>query len=36
MEIKLDQEWLQLIMEAKDLGLSIEEVNDFLHTIKNE
>ncbi|WP_338449605.1 anti-repressor SinI family protein [Niallia oryzisoli] len=26
----LDQEWLELIKEAQDLGLSIEEVRDFL------
>lgn len=26
----LDMEWLALIMEAKSLGLSFEEVNEFL------
>ncbi|WP_416827771.1 anti-repressor SinI family protein [Ectobacillus polymachus] len=26
----LDREWLLLIMEAKNLGLSFEEVNNFL------
>ena len=34
MEGKLDQEWLQLIIEAKNMGLSIEDVNDFLQSIK--
>ncbi len=36
MEGKLDQEWLQLIIEAKNMGLSIEDVNDFLQSIKKE
>jgi DNA-binding transcriptional MerR regulator len=26
----IDQEWMELILEAKDLGLSIEAVRDFL------
>ncbi|WP_407642027.1 anti-repressor SinI family protein [Cytobacillus massiliigabonensis] len=26
----LDQEWVKLILEAKRLGLSVEEVRDFL------
>ncbi|WP_081825381.1 anti-repressor SinI family protein [Bacillus sp. UNC41MFS5] len=26
----IDQEWIALILEAKDLGLSIEAVRDFL------
>ncbi|WP_313799965.1 anti-repressor SinI family protein [Cytobacillus sp.] len=26
----LDQEWVKLILEAKRLGLSIEEVKNFL------
>ncbi len=26
----IDQEWMALILEAKDLGLSIEAVRDFL------
>lgn len=26
----LDEEWLDLIREAKEIGLSIEEVKDFL------
>ncbi|WP_312473595.1 anti-repressor SinI family protein [Neobacillus sp.] len=25
----IDQEWMALILEAKELGLSIEEVRDF-------
>jgi DNA-binding transcriptional MerR regulator len=29
-EKELDQEWLDLINEAKKLGLSIEEIRDFL------
>lgn len=29
-EYILDKEWLVLIQEAKDLGLSLEEVKDFL------
>ncbi|URM32341.1 anti-repressor SinI family protein [Cytobacillus firmus] len=27
----IDLEWLQLIMEAKNLGLQKEEVREFLH-----
>lgn len=27
----LDQEWLQLILEAKQLGLTIEEIRDCLN-----
>ncbi|EKN70020.1 hypothetical protein BABA_07386 [Neobacillus bataviensis LMG 21833] len=27
----IDQEWMALILEAKDLGLSIEDVRDFLN-----
>ncbi|WP_311315632.1 anti-repressor SinI family protein [Neobacillus niacini] len=30
MEI-IDNEWLALILEAKELGLSVEEVRDFLN-----
>ncbi|SDJ27211.1 anti-repressor SinI family protein [Salimicrobium halophilum] len=26
----LDQEWVELLQEAKDLGMSIEEVKQFL------
>ncbi|MCM3724887.1 anti-repressor SinI family protein [Neobacillus cucumis] len=29
-ETELDQEWLKLINEAKNLGLSIDEIRDFL------
>lgn len=25
----LDQEWVKLILEAKELGLSLEEIKDF-------
>ncbi|TKD70666.1 anti-repressor SinI family protein [Pseudalkalibacillus hwajinpoensis] len=28
---KLDQDWVELIKEAKKLGLTIEEVYAFLH-----
>ncbi|WHY87455.1 anti-repressor SinI family protein [Neobacillus novalis] len=27
----IDQEWMTLILEAKELGLSIEEVRDFFN-----
>jgi DNA-binding transcriptional MerR regulator len=27
---KIDKEWLALILEAKELGLSVDEVRDFL------
>ncbi|WP_082341334.1 anti-repressor SinI family protein [Sporosarcina globispora] len=27
----IDLEWLQLIMEAKNLGLKKEEIREFLH-----
>ncbi|MCS0790858.1 anti-repressor SinI family protein [Cytobacillus firmus] len=27
----IDLEWLQLIMEAKNLGLQKEEIREFLH-----
>ncbi|MED3571106.1 anti-repressor SinI family protein [Cytobacillus praedii] len=30
MKSLLDKEWVTLILEAKRLGLSIEEVKDFL------
>lgn len=26
----IDQEWMALILEAKDIGLSIEAIRDFL------
>ncbi|KAF0820621.1 MULTISPECIES: anti-repressor SinI family protein [unclassified Cytobacillus] len=28
---EVDLEWLQLIMEAKNLGLQKEEIREFLH-----
>ncbi|XIH35355.1 hypothetical protein C1N70_05330 [Cytobacillus firmus] len=28
---EIDLEWLQLIMEAKNLGLQKEEIREFLH-----
>lgn len=30
----IDLEWLQLIMEAKNLGLQKEEIREFLHNNK--
>lgn len=31
----LDGEWIQLIKEARDLGMSIDEVRAFLQSIMN-
>ncbi|MDF1510301.1 anti-repressor SinI family protein [Robertmurraya sp. DFI.2.37] len=28
---KIDEEWLKLILQAKRLGLTIDEVRDFLN-----
>lgn len=28
----LDKEWLQLIIQAKSLGLTVEEIRHFFHT----
>ena len=33
---ELDKEWLQLIYEAKQLGLSSKEIKDFYNKIKND
>ncbi|WP_347548435.1 anti-repressor SinI family protein [Pseudalkalibacillus hwajinpoensis] len=33
-EDKLDQEWIELIKEAKELGLKIEEIQCFLRQQK--
>ncbi|MBN6887329.1 anti-repressor SinI family protein [Cytobacillus horneckiae] len=33
--IKLDEEWIQLIIEAKKLGLSIKEIKVFLDSKKS-
>ena len=30
-EVKVDQEWLSLIREAKKAGLTIEQIRDFLN-----
>lgn len=30
-KIVIDEEWLELIREAKVIGLSIEEIRDFLN-----
>ncbi|MCM3767719.1 anti-repressor SinI family protein [Neobacillus niacini] len=27
---ELDQDWLELMLEARDLGISIDEIRDFL------
>jgi len=32
----IDQEWMALILEAKELGLSIEDVRDFLNRDSQE
>lgn len=31
-EDQLDQQWLSLILEAKKIGLSVEEIRNFLHS----
>ncbi|MFZ3589647.1 anti-repressor SinI family protein [Bacillus sp. DJP31] len=28
---KLDQEWIDLILEALDMGMSVQEIETFLH-----
>lgn len=33
-EGKIDKEWLELIMTAKKLGLTIEEIHDFIRQSK--
>jgi DNA-binding transcriptional MerR regulator len=30
MEKELDNEWLELILEARDLGLTVKEIKEFL------
>ncbi|MCE4050764.1 MULTISPECIES: anti-repressor SinI family protein [Bacillaceae] len=30
-ELKLDMEWIQLIVEAKELGLTIEQIKEFIN-----
>ena len=30
MQLELDQEWVNLILKAKQLGLTIEEIREFL------
>jgi len=30
-ELKLDIEWIQLIFEAKELGLTIEQIKEFIN-----
>jgi DNA-binding transcriptional MerR regulator len=29
-EEKLDNEWLELILEARDIGMTVEEIKEFL------
>jgi DNA-binding transcriptional MerR regulator len=29
-EKELDKEWLELILEARNLGISVDEIRDFL------
>ncbi|MFT9597178.1 anti-repressor SinI family protein [Mesobacillus sp.] len=36
MNNKLDQEWLQLIQQAKQLGLTIEEIQKFIQINQKE
>lgn len=33
---QLDQEWLQLIQRAQQLGLTIEDIRNFLQSIQEE
>ncbi|MFE4525061.1 anti-repressor SinI family protein [Cytobacillus firmus] len=33
---QLDQEWLQLIAQAQQLGLTIEDIRNFLQSIHKE
>ncbi|WP_102026258.1 anti-repressor SinI family protein [Salirhabdus sp. Marseille-P4669] len=33
---KLDLEWVELIIEAKDLGISLEEIESFLLETKTK
>lgn len=32
----LDSEWMRLILEAKKLGIELEEIRKFLHNKSNE
>jgi DNA-binding transcriptional MerR regulator len=32
---ELDREWLNLILEAKKLGMTVEEVREFLAQVEN-
>ncbi len=33
---QLDAEWVHLILKAKEIGLTIDEVKTFLKTVKTE
>jgi DNA-binding transcriptional MerR regulator len=32
---KLDQEWVDLILAALDMGMSVQEIQSFLHEQRN-
>jgi len=32
---QLDEEWISLIIEAKELGVSIDEIRDFIQSFNN-
>ncbi|MDQ0227365.1 DNA-binding anti-repressor SinI [Metabacillus niabensis] len=36
MTICTREDWIELFLEAKELGLSVEEVKDFLDSLKGE
>ncbi|MBR7797027.1 MAG: anti-repressor SinI family protein [Bacillota bacterium] len=35
-QISLDSEWVDLIRQAKTLGIPLEEIRDFLHQSENK
>ncbi|MFU2013698.1 anti-repressor SinI family protein [Peribacillus butanolivorans] len=36
MQKKMDAEWIHLILEVKSLGVSIQEVRDFIQNLNNQ
>ncbi len=32
---QLDEEWISLIIEAKELGVSIDEIREFIQSLNN-
>ncbi|QNU03898.1 anti-repressor SinI family protein [Peribacillus butanolivorans] len=36
MQKKMDAEWIHLILEAKSVGVSIQEVRDFIQNLNNQ